>query len=366
MKRFSLTYLLVILLPLWSLSQVSILSTSVNSFNITPGSLCQVNVMNTFGDVQAVLEADIFGADNTSLLKVTTNTFILKKGLNSLGMNISIGSAQYGNNEVSTHIKTFHTLPSGKYHACWTIKLFSHDASGDQLCEDVESENTAFLFLVFPADHDTIDSPMPLLSWSHSDPFNIGSTGDFYRMVVVKLNPGQSAESGVMTNTPVFMKNSLLRHEVQYPYDAPSLVVGERYGWQVQKISNEVIVNKTEAWDFVLRPPLSSNDNKYAMLKTKLDAGYYLSKNEKIYFRFEERYQAGAGLSSVIYDPKMKILRPNAKNEKSPGQEQYNIKTHGDNQYEIDLSQFKLKKGYYFLEVKNEKKETFMLKFYVE
>jgi hypothetical protein len=365
MKRFLLICLLFGLLPLYSGAQVNILSASVNSFNVTPSSLCQVNVMNTQGDVQAMLEADLTSTDNTLLLKVTTGTFILKKGLNSLGMNISVSSAQYGSNDVSTHIKTFHTLPSGKYHTCWTIKVLAHDAIGDQYCEDVESENTAFLFLVFPADHDTIDSPMPLLSWSHSDPFNIGSTGDYYRMVLVKLSPGQSAEAGVMSNTPMFMKNSLMTHEVQYPYDGKTLEVGERYGWQVQKISNEVIVNKTEAWDFVLRPPVDGRSVKYVVLKNKLDAGYYTSEDGKVYFRFDESYTGGE-LKYKVYNAANKEIAPLAKNENKTLSKQPSFKTLGYNRFCLDMNGYGAKEGFYTLEVMNAKSEKSLLKIYVK
>jgi hypothetical protein len=364
MKRFLLVCFLSALMSFCSTAQVSILSASVNSFNVTPASLCQVNVMNTQGDVQATLEADVYSADNTVLLKVTTNPFMLKKGMNSLGVNLSVGSAQYGSNDVSNHIKTFHTLPSGKYKACWTIKVFAHDATGDEYCEDVESENTTFLFLVFPADHDTIDSPMPLLSWSHSDPFNIGSTGDYYRMVLVKLNPGQSAEAGVMGNSPLFMKNNLMSHQVQYPYDAKPLDVGERYGWQVQKISNEVIVNKTEAWDFVLRPPANEASMKYAVLKDKLDAGYYTSGDGKVYFRFEETYSGGE-MKYKVFNSASKEIQPLANNENKTVAKP-DLKTLGYNRFVLDLNGYGAKEGFYTLEVMNAKSEKYLLKIYVK
>jgi hypothetical protein len=360
---------LVLMLGLSSagLAQISILNANVNSFNITPASLLQVNIMNTSGDVQIVMEADLFATDNTLLLKVTSNPFIIKKGMTTAGMNVTVASSQYGTTDVSTHIKTFHNLPSGKFHYTCTIHSLSHDASGDKYTEDVESENSSFMMLVFPSDHDTIDSPTPLLSWSHSDPFNIASAGDYYKMVVVKLRPEQSAEAGTSANAPIFMKTNLMSHQVQYPYDLKVLKEGQRYGWEVQKISNEVIVDKTEAWDFVVRPPSVKNDAKYAVLKTRLDASYFLVTNDKLCFRFDESYNVTKAPNCTIYDSKMKVLKPRLKNEnlseKAPS---YDVKNNGYNRFEINLAELNVKKGYYTLEVKNEKNETFLLKFYVE
>ena len=343
-------------------SQISILNANVNSFNITPASLLQVNIMNTFNDVQAVLEADLLSTDNTLLLKVTSNPFLLKKGMTTAGMNVTVASSQYGTTDVSTHIKTFHNLPSGKFHYTCTIRVLSHDATGDKYTEDVESENSSFMMLVFPSDHDTIDSPAPLLSWSHSDPFNIASAGDYYKMVVVKLRPEQSAEAGISVNVPIFMKTNLMSHQVLYPYDLKILEVGQRYGWEVQKISNEVIVDKTEAWDFVLRPKLDSKDNKYTTLRKTLDGSFYQANNSKIFFRFDETYASGNMTCNILDDNQDKPAKALAKNEIRKGAD-INYKNLGYNCFEIDLDQLGIKSGFHTLVVKNQKGEEFLLKF---
>jgi hypothetical protein len=369
MKNFLKTQVLTVALALIGLShpcysQVSILNANVNSFNITPASLLQVSIMNTAGSMQATLETDLFSSDNTLLLKVISNPFNLNKGMTQAGMNITIASAQYGTTAISTHIKTFHTLPSGKYHYCCTIKPLLHDQSGDQFCEDIESENNSFMTLVFPSDHDTIDSPMPLLAWSHSDPFNIVSPGEYYKMVVVELQAGQSAEAGLSVNVPVYMKTNLMTHQVQYPYDAKPLEIGKRYGWEVQKISNEVIVNRTEAWDFVIRPPLNEIAAKYAVLKGKLDAGYYTSVNGKVYFRFDESYSDGE-LEYKIFDSKNKVMHALAQNE-GKALEKTSLKAVGYNGFCLDMNGYGAKEGYYTLEVSNSKSEKFLLKIYVK
>jgi hypothetical protein len=369
MKKHFVKYIPVILLLIFAsasngYAQLSILNANVNSYNITPASLCQVSIMNGLTDMQVYLEADLMAADNTLLLKVTTNPFMLKKGLNNLGMNVSVGSAQYGSDNISKHIGTFHTLPAGKYHYCCTIKIMSHVETGDQYCEDLESENNSFMTLVFPGDHDTIESPMPLLCWSHSDPFNITSGGEYYRMKVVELHEGQNAEAGLVANVPVYIKTNVGSHQVQYPYDAKPLLKGMRYGWEVEKVSNEVVVNKTEAWEFVVQPDRIEVGHKYAILKPTLDAGYYVALDNKVYFRIDEAYVSRA-LEYRILDAKNKEVSPPAHNENKtlPKAE---MKATGYNRFCIDLEGYDLKEGYYTLEVNDSKSEKLLLKFYVK
>jgi hypothetical protein len=242
-----------------------------------------------------------------------------------------------------------------------------HDLTGDQYCEDVESENSAFMMLVFPSDHDTIDSPQPLLSWSHSDPFNIASTGDYYKMVVVELSPEQSAEAGVTANVPVFMKVNLTSHQVQYPYDAHPLQAGKRYGWQVQKVSNEVVVNKTEAWEFVVRPKLSTFELKYAVLKNSPGSSYYTVSGNQLFFSFSEKYHSAGKLTCRITDEQKKEPVTNAKSSKTGSSGSLvNLKSRGDNRYEINLDELKIKPGFHLLEVTNESNQIFYLNFLIQ
>jgi hypothetical protein len=369
MKNFLKIQVLTVVLALMGFShqcfsQLSILSANVNSFNITPASLLQVSIMNTGSSMQAILETDLLSADNTLLLKVISNPFTLKKGMTQAGMNITVASAQYGTSAISTHIKTLHTLPSGKYHYCCTIKPLLHDLTSDQFCEDVESDNNSFMTLVFPGDHDTIDSPMPLLAWSHSDPFNIASTGDYYKMIVVELQPGQSAEAAVSVNVPVFMKTNLMAHQVQYPYDAKGLVAGKRYCWEVQKISNEVIVNRTEAWEFVLRKDSKPTSPKYAVLKTNPGNGYYTVTGSDLYFTLSKEYNLSGSINCIIKDDQHNEIGLQTKNSNSASKSAaIKVQMIGDDHYKINVDELGLKPGFYTLVASNEKGLHSYLKF---
>ncbi|HWY99101.1 MAG TPA: hypothetical protein VNY36_08455, partial [Bacteroidia bacterium] len=284
--------------------QVTIVSADVNSYNVTPRGLCQAVLMNPSTNVQVILQAQLLDAANEPLVTVKTNTFMLHNGLNAAAnMNFSIASVEYGTTGVVQYIRNSGILPTGKYSYCIKVIIAGGNAEeGDNYCQELESDVNSYLYLVSPEDKDTISTPNPVLVWNHSDPFNTLTPGEYYRMIVVPVNEGQTAEEAVTVNTPIYLKNSLQENQVQYPADAPVLEPGKQYGWQVQLISNDVITNKTEAWEFTEYIHIPVKDNKYATVKTTLDGGFYVAANNRIFFRFDEAY------ASNNDDAKCKIL----------------------------------------------------------
>lgn len=123
--------------------------------------------------------------------------------------------------------------------------------------------------LLTPYDGDTIETKNPLLSWvilgdNHQD------SRTFYRFVLVELKDEQSAEAGIITNRPLIKMDRYPGTQLFYPYDAPVLKDGHRYGWQIQKVHNNVLVDKSEAWEFIL-PLKIIPTPQYHKLKTKSD-----------------------------------------------------------------------------------------------
>src|SRR5205085_485946 len=112
-------------------------------------------------------------------------------------------------------------------------------------------------------DEAEIETTYPLLTWFHNEPFDILSEGEFYRIVVCEMKNDESASAAINNNTPVFIKDYLNSHQVPYASDGGPLRQGIKYAWEVQKISKNAIVQKTETWWFKLKPKESVNDIKY-------------------------------------------------------------------------------------------------------
>lgn len=352
-------------ISVFSGAQITILNTNLNSMNVTPQSLCQVSIMNgSGGETQAVLEARILNNSGENILAVKTFPFTLAAGMNNgITINYNLESTQYGATGQGEYVRNTHILPSGNFKYCVSVYSLSEGMS-DDLCEDVISDLSSFLNLIYPNDKDTVETVYPVLTWSHSEPFNILSPGDHFKIIVVEMNQDQSAESAVTVNIPVYFKEFLSSHQIQYPIDAKMLEEGKRYAWQVQKLSNGTILEKTEAWEFTLHKNILPKDNKYTTLKKKHDGGYYLASNDKIFFRFTESY-SGTEPEYRIINEKREEMKPEIKNDKKDAGEKQ-LKHNGANYYEIDLKPLKLKKGFYELEVFNSKKEKYVLKFKTE
>jgi len=348
-------------------AQVTIVSANLSEFNIGPSTLCQVNLNSSQTDATVILDATLMNGAGEILLKVKTQPIKLHQGMNSAAtLHISFLSTEFGISPQATYLQNHHSLPSGQFKHCIQVVTLSNEYS-DDFCQDLSSQANSFLYLVFPFDKDFIDTKYPLLSWAHGESFAVLAPGEYFRVIVAELNRNQDAEAGVTSNTPVFLKDMITSHQIQYPMDSKELIVGKRYGWQIQRISNGSIIDKTESWEFTIKQNTVTKENKYASLKRKIDGGFYTTENRKLYFKFDEVY-SGNTLNCKIYDDKRKVIEPIVDNEdkKNLNQSSSNVKLQGYNRYEIDLDDFGIKKGFYTLEVKNEKSELYILKFYVE
>lgn len=219
--------------------------------------------------------------------------------------------------------------------------------------------------LISPYDGDTIETKNPLLTWAYLGGVNKGNKREYYRIIVVELKDEQSAEAGIIVNQPLVKMDRVQGTQLFYPYDAPELEEGHRYGWQIQKISNNVIVDKSEAWEFILPLPRIPKPNYYKM-KVKNDGVVYTAVGGKIYLHFDEQYNDD-DLTFYLYDNRSKLMDVNI--TLNPGAEEedqeINVKKTGANFYEIDLGDFAMT-GQYRLVIYDGKKQKYEMKYEVK
>jgi hypothetical protein len=360
-KRFlSLTGML--LLTLLVSSQVSVVSVNLQSFQVSPEALLNANIMNNGAERIVELQTTLSNVNNEVLATVRSNSFTLKQGLNVGAEGRTVKLSEYGSGNQANYIKSTRLLPGGRFKICVSVIAPQLLEPLDEYCDEIESEFSQYLYLVNPSDKDSIDTKYPLLIWNHSEPFSLLAQGEYYRMVVSEIKTGQTAEEAVTVNSPVMFKNYLSAHELQYPYDAKELEAGKSYAWQVQKMANGVVVNKSEGWEFVVRKTKDPVSHKYAVMKKKLDAGFYVSEDYKIFFRFDEEYRDNE-VQCKLFDSNRKEINPEIKKDQDKPQV-IQVKKAGYNQFEIDVNGIKIKPGFYTLEVKNAKGELFLLKVY--
>lgn len=222
--------------------------------------------------------------------------------------------------------------------------------------------------LVTPYDTDTIETKYPLFTWFYmgADVGNRNNTA-YYRIIIVELNKNQSPEAGIVVNQPLVKMDHLNGTQLIYPYDAKELEYGHRYGWQIQKIQNNVITDKSEAWEFTLILPLEPQQYKYATLNTRGDGVNYEAVDGKIYFKMEERYFSDH-LKYYIYDEDRKMVNVDIADDSSTDDKASatnTVRKNGANFYEIDLGKG-AKSGNYKLIVLDGRKNKFTLNFQIK
>jgi hypothetical protein len=352
-------------------AQINILSANFTVYNVSPSTMCDINIMNASGsEINVIVESKLYNGNNEVLLHVKTNVVKLKAGLNAvLSANPGIALTEYSASKHAQYIKTSKTLPSGKFKFCCIVTTI--DASEplqDEYCDELESDNNNFLYLVSVPDKDEIETSFPVLIWNHSEPFNLLAANEFYRLVLVELNKDQSPDAAVTVNSPFYLKNFLTTHSIQYPVDARKLEPGKQYAWQVQKMGNGAIIDKTEAWQFSVKKEEKNLPNKYAVAKRVVDGGFYEVTDDKIYFKYDELYTGNKMLCKIKNDKNeyvdVKVKNENLKNSGTSG-ETGSLKSKGQNYFEFDLQEYHLKKGFYMLEIINEKQEVSYLKFLI-
>lgn len=354
-----------------SFAQTSILNATFNEYNASISALSQITLSSQI-EGRVKIEVMVTNVANITLLKLISNEVTIKKGITNLNATVlTFNQVIYNNHPQANYLKTFNQLPSGIFNHCVTIIPVQNIEEPDNFCQTIDATEKEQLYLINPADEEEIETPTPLLIWFHSEPFNLLNQGEYFRLVLVELNQNQSPASGITANVPYFIQNNLTRHQVQYPLDAKPLQYGKNYAWQVQKMANGNIVTTTEVWQFTLPKKNLPNDNKYVIINKKIDGSVYNATNDKIFFKFEERYNE-SNLSFRIRNEKNEVLTPKNTSKQateesfSDVQQPVELTKLGPSQYELDLKPYKLKKGYYVLEIINEKQNKYQLKFYVE
>lgn len=343
--------------------QVSVVSIQLPPFNVTPETMQSTTILNNGNAIQVEQTSKLYNFNNELLLTVKTSQFNLKGGLNlPTDGSRKIASVVYGSGNQAEYIKTSHGLPNGNFKICVNI-ISTGNIEQDEFCDEIVSDFNQFLYLVYPGDKDTIESA-PMLTWTHSEPFSVLAQGEYFRMIVTEIKDKQGPDEAIAINSPVMIKNYLTSHSLQYPFDAPELKKGVFYAWQVQKITNGVIINKTEAWSFILRNKPIEKELKYVALKQSIDANYYTTYTGKVYFKFNEEYATPGVITAFIIadsgeETLLKIVKDDEGAKTGNGSQ---IKVVGDNRFILDLDQEKLKPGFYTMKIKNEKKEIYYLK----
>ena len=126
------------------------------------------------------------------------------------------------------------------------------------------------------------------------------------------------------------------------------------------------LIDKSEAWEFILASPEFPQYLKYVTLKTKGDGAIYEAIGGKVFFKMEEKYDS-ENLDFYILDEDMNPINEEIidDQEDSYTSGELNVKNNGSNYYELDLGSW-AKAGIYTLVVKDTRSRKYTLKFFIK
>lgn len=212
------------------------------------------------------------------------------------------------------------------------------------------------ILLIAPFDKDTIDELNPIFNWSTSTATTL-QVGDAapsqisYKYLLVKINTGQTKESAIQENQPIYYIFPAQGNMLQYPVSATELQRGNRYAWKIEKYLNGALLNQSEVWEFYIRN--TPKPHKYIQLKPNLDASICsYSSTSNLYFIFEENYSNQVLKGILVSENQTKTELNITKVEESASANSPNsIISYGNNKYMVDLSKLEISVGIYILKV---------------
>ncbi len=346
---------------IWSLStlcsfgQVSVSGTLFNEWNAGLAALTQVTLLNSDIETHDIqLKIQLKSANGHPFLSAETEVFKVAPGVMVFnGISMSVLNAPEGP-EVSS-MKNLGVLPYGSYFYCVQV-VQNGTEELDHWCDNIQSEYTEFLNLVYPFDGDSIATDLPVLSWMNSSgKINCNHDAEFV-IHLVRINKGQTPMQAMNNNPFIWSLNCLSSFQVNYPLTAVQLEEGCAYAWQVNQLYRGRVVNTSEVWHFVMKKNPETRDIKYVHVQ-KGDNPNYIPVYEKLYIRFDDGYSQG-DIHYSLLNKDGQPLELGVRSEWVKG----TALCKGFNTYEIDVTAFALPKGFYSVLLTNSKLDQFRLK----
>jgi hypothetical protein len=211
--------------------------------------LLNCNIVNPGGIRAASLRVTVTERKNGMVLTLQTAPFTLAPGTSRIPAPAIRGTRiQYSGNPISVIIRHDHNFPEGDYEYCFTLDFpaTATDAPAEQ-CFQYGLVPFAQMHLIEPYDRDTICDKRPILSWQPLLPTPAGAA---YQVVLSEIKPGQNAIEALNYNLPVINQSRLLSPILPYPAILNQLEEGKSYAWQVTAYQDQIILNRSEVWEF--------------------------------------------------------------------------------------------------------------------
>ncbi len=212
------------------------------------------------------------------VLSAVTGFIVLPPGTTQLTA-ANVGTVQYNVLSSAYRIDFGPTglLPAGSFNVCYNFmtdgaKILLQD------CQSLNIQPLTPLLLNTPLNESTVEETALTFNWLPLPPTQ-ALPNLSYTLKLVELLPAQTSADALQRNVPVFTARNLNTANLFYGHNAPTLVKGRDYAWQVTAVSNITEIIRSESWSFKVADKANAAANKagnvYVKLRKDGDASAY-------------------------------------------------------------------------------------------
>ncbi len=200
-----------------------------------------------------------------------TPEVIIHKGITVIGANRSlVAEYEYLSPGIDRTLNGL--LPVGNYIACYSL-LVANDKSGSQPGEDCVPFTVEPLsppLLNYPAHKSVVETTNPQFSWLPPAPLKAFSDLQ-YEFLLTEVHNGQTPESAIQQNIPVYRATRLKKNFLNYPAFAVQLDTARQYAWTVLARNQDVFSGQAEVWSFRFKGKEQQARDKGVYVRLKRD-----------------------------------------------------------------------------------------------
>ena len=357
MKRLASALVVAVSFGLNAFGQVTMIGASIEPQLFTPKTFLSVSVSNPGPSVPVVLSGELRSEGGEPVLTFRSEEFLLNTGVQQVrSASLIMREFTLGAGPLGRAASIDRRLPAGKYGYCLRIRSDHDPEAQDELCDPFESEDRAFMDLVYPIDGDTIDELRPALSWT----ITMGKVpvGQIARMLLVPMDSEMDANASIISSRPIFAADRLGPLVVPFPMGVPDLERGKCYAWQVERYLNGASIDRTESWKFCVRKRKEIDPDRYVLVGPHVSNSVAEAIQERLYVKLDGLHGQAPSCRVFRWDG-IAVVPGYASLEKVRPM----LTRTGSGLYEVDLAICGLKAGVYTLELQIPEEQPRLLRF---
>jgi hypothetical protein len=190
--------------------------------------------------------------DNQPVMTALTPPVIINKGVRQLkASDVAPVGYSYLSPTFNINRQSGGFIPVGQYRACYTVYAGMKEATS-VLAEDCINLEVVPLMppqLVLPADSGTVETAYPQFSWLPPAPVTLFSDLN-YDMIIAEVRPGQTPQSAIQENLPVYNGYRLTNAAFSYPASYKRIDTGKNYAWRIVAKNGDQFAAQSEVFTF--------------------------------------------------------------------------------------------------------------------